>query len=90
RPVRLLPAKDDAAMPGLDGDWTCDGAFLQIEGRTLNWGAGPRRSAATMTPLGNGRWLFTANGRRICLERLSDERLKLSLARARGVEYRRV
>ncbi len=90
RPVRLLPAKDGAAMPGLDGDWTCDGAFLQIEGRTLNWGAGPRRSAATMTPLGNGRWLFTANGRRICLERLSEGRLRLSLARARGMEYRRL
>lgn len=90
RPVRLLPAKDDAAMPGLDGDWICDGAILQIEGRTLIWGAGPRRSAAPMSPLGNGRWLFAANGRRICLERLSKSRLRLSLARARGMEYRRL
>ncbi|WP_367714348.1 serine hydrolase domain-containing protein (plasmid) [Nitratireductor sp. GISD-1A_MAKvit] len=88
-PVRLLPVAADDEAPDLDGDWMCDGAHLQIEGRTLHWGSGPLRHAVSLTPLGGGRWLFPANGRRICLCRLTRDRIRLSLARARGVEYQR-
>ncbi|WP_295807490.1 serine hydrolase [uncultured Nitratireductor sp.] len=90
RPVRLLPIADHREAPELDGDWACGGALLRIEGRQLQWGVGPLRKTETLMPLGNGRWLFPANGRRICLQRLAGDRLKLSLARARGITYRRV
>ncbi|EIM72294.1 penicillin binding protein [Nitratireductor aquibiodomus RA22] len=90
RPVRLLPVAADDEAPDLDGDWMCDGAHLQIRGRTLHWGRGPLRQTVTLMPLGSGRWLFSAGGRRICLQHLTRDRIRLSLARARGVEYRRV
>ncbi|MDJ1465390.1 serine hydrolase domain-containing protein [Nitratireductor sp. GZWM139] len=90
QPVRLLPVRGCDEEPELDGRWMSDGAIVTIRGRTLHWGAGPLQTEATLKPLGNGRWLFNAMGRRICLQRLSPDRFILSLARARGVEYRRL
>ncbi|MBE9637969.1 serine hydrolase domain-containing protein [Salipiger mangrovisoli] len=93
KPVRLLPVSagnGEAEAPELDGHWIGDGALLGIRGTRLRWGAGPRATDVALTPLGNGRWLFPAMGRRICLTRLAPDRVRLSLARSRVVEYRRL
>ncbi|MCA1262368.1 hypothetical protein LC061_16585, partial [Nitratireductor aquimarinus] len=90
QPVRLLPVRVCDEEPELDGRWISDHAIVTIRGRTLHWGVGPLQTETTLKPLGNGRWLFNAMGRRICLQRLSPDRFILSLARARGVEYCRL
>ncbi|AWI85784.1 serine hydrolase [Alloyangia pacifica] len=93
RPVRLLPVSAGsgaADAPGLDGHWVSDGALFEICGDRLRWGVGPRATEVVLTPLGNGRWLFPAMGRRICLTRFSPDRFRLSLARSRVVEYQRL
>ncbi|RMC30471.1 serine hydrolase domain-containing protein [Paracoccus alkanivorans] len=87
RPVRLLPARDAPPDPDLDGVWTRDGAYFRISGGMLHWGSGPRVEKTPLQPLGDGRWLFPASGRRICLRKIATDRMELSLSRSRGIEY---
>ncbi|WP_128253705.1 serine hydrolase domain-containing protein [Falsirhodobacter deserti] len=89
-PVRLLPAQAEPAAGALDGWWERDGAAFRIQNDHVQWGAGPRREVSPLVPLGGGRWLFSALGRRICLRRLDGDRIELSLGRARVIEYARL
>ena len=92
QPVRLLPVTEggDTGGPDLDGRWTSDGALVEIRGDRLLWGVGPRARSVTLLPLGAGRWVFPAMGRRICLLRLASDRLRLSVARSRVIDYYRL
>ncbi|MCJ8139996.1 serine hydrolase domain-containing protein [Falsirhodobacter halotolerans] len=89
-PVRLIPARADPAAGRLDGLWICDGATFAVQGETVIWGRGPTRETSDLTSLGNGRWLFRAMGRRICLRRIAEGEVELSLSRARVIRYRRM
>ncbi|QUS35484.1 serine hydrolase domain-containing protein [Falsirhodobacter algicola] len=92
-PVRLEPATDDGT-PSPDGDWHAHGATLRIGAGHALWGRGPQAERAPLVPLGRGRWLFTVHDqgtpRRICLRRLNEDRIELSLSRARVIEYERM
>lgn len=85
---RLLPA--EPAEPALDGLWESGGNTFAIRDGAVHWGRGPNRTVAPLQPLGQGRWLFKAAGRRICLREIAADRVELSLARARVVEYARL
>ncbi|MDB6454822.1 serine hydrolase domain-containing protein [Falsirhodobacter sp. 20TX0035] len=89
-PVCLHPAQAEPLDEMLDGWWECDGATFRIAKGQVHWGAGPRAERSDLVALGNGRWLFQALGRRICLRRLGADRVELSLSRARVVEYVRL
>ncbi|WP_435171493.1 serine hydrolase domain-containing protein [Falsirhodobacter sp. 1013] len=89
-PARLYPAQGEPTGGTLDGWWECDGATFRIQGEQVHWGAGPRTERCNLVPLGGGRWLFHALGRRICLRRLGTDRVELSLSRARVIEYVRL
>lgn len=56
-------------------------------------GVGPVRQTMKLTPLGNGRFLFTLSDgpwvKRICLHLLGPDHLELVTSRARMIEYRR-
>ncbi|MEI4473918.1 serine hydrolase domain-containing protein [Frigidibacter sp. MR17.24] len=81
RPVR--PCAD--AIP--EGVWHSDGHVITLRDGAVTWGRGPNRRQSALEPLGGGRWLFRAMGRRICLRRTAADRIELSLARARVAEY---
>ena len=96
-PVRYLPVRGGLSVPDdLEGDWRSPefGAVLSIRGGAVEMGAGPTQRAMPLTPLGEGRYLFTLNDgpwvRRICLNRLGADRFELALSRARMIDYRRM
>lgn len=88
-PVSLRPVTSVSADHDLSGHWSCDGAEFRITDNIVHWGIGPRAEKSELQPLGNKRWLFDASGARICLQLLSPNRVRLSLARSRVVEYMR-
>ncbi|WP_045389422.1 serine hydrolase [Falsirhodobacter sp. alg1] len=89
-PARLYPARAEPASGRLDGLWMHEGAIFRIKGEQLFWGSGPMQTPVTLVPLGGGRWLFNAFGRRICLRLLEADIAELSVSRARVVEYHRL
>ncbi len=60
---------------------------------SISAGVGPIRNSMPLTDLGNGRYLFTLHDgpwtKRVCLNRLDDNRFELILSRARMIEYTR-
>ncbi len=94
-PARYLPAKPEPIPGDLAGAWVSEafGASLDIQGDAVIMGAGPTRRVMPLQSLGGGRFLFTLNDgpwtRRICLNRLSQDRFELALSRARMIEFTR-
>ena len=82
-------------MPNdLSGTWRSDeGAEFSIGGSSLTMGVGPTRRSMPLKALGNGRFLFTLTDgpwtKRVCLNRLSNDRIELVSSRARMIEYSR-
>lgn len=93
-PRRYRPARDDGVADDLSGSWqSLEGARFDIHDGQLIMGIGPTRQAMPLHSLGGGRFLFTLRDgpwtKRICLNRLDDDRVELVLARARMIEYHR-
>ena len=94
-PRRYRPVSPDPLPADLAGEWTSEdfGARLEIRGGAVVMGAGPTRRAMPLRSLGGGRFLFTLQDgpwkRRICLHRLSPDRIELALSRARVIEFSR-
>ncbi len=92
---RFLPAATAEPLPAsLSGIWCSDeGAEFTIENGAVLMGVGPVRQTMKLTPLGNGRFLFTLSDgpwvKRICLHLLGPDHLELVTSRARMIEYRR-
>lgn len=92
---RFLPAATAEPVPAsLSGVWCSDeGAEFTIENGAVLMGVGPVRQTMKLTPLGNGRFLFTLSDgpwvKRICLHLLGPDHLELVTSRARMIEYRR-
>jgi hypothetical protein len=91
---RFLLVGDHAVPDDLSGTWRSDeGADFTISGSSLTMGIGPTRRSMPLKALGNGRFLFTLiDGpwtKRVCLNRLGDDRIELVSSRARMIEYSR-
>ncbi|CVI59178.1 MULTISPECIES: serine hydrolase domain-containing protein [Agrobacterium] len=91
---RFLPVTDHGVPDDLSGAWRSDeGAEFSIGGSSLNMGIGPTRRSMPLKALGNGRFLFTLTDgpwtKRVCLNRLSNNRIELVSSRARMIEYYR-
>lgn len=90
---RFLPVIPEPASAELDGHWTAGeyGAHFDIRHGVVIMGAGPARQFMPLLGLGNGRYLFTLDDgpwkKRICLNRLSEEKVELVLSRSRVIEY---
>ncbi len=90
----FLPVADHAVPDDLSGTWRSDeGAEFSISGSSLTMGIGPTRRSMVLKALGNGRFLFTLTDgpwtKRVCLNRLGDDRIELVSSRARMIEYYR-
>ncbi|WP_019173793.1 serine hydrolase domain-containing protein [Pseudaminobacter salicylatoxidans] len=90
---RLLPVTPQPAGAELDGSWQTPlyGAHLEIRDGSAIMGIGPTRRAMPLHDIGDGRFLFTLHDgpwiKRVCLNRLGDDRLELVLSRSRMMEY---
>ncbi len=91
----FLPAATHEPLPAsLSGVWRSDErAEFTVENGAVLMGVGPVRQTMKLTPLGNGRFLFTLSDgpwvKRICLHLLGPDHLELVTSRARMIEYRR-
>ncbi len=93
-PRRLYPVTPKPAGNELDGSWkSVYGAAFEIVNGTVIMGVGPVQQTMPFTDLGNGRYLFTLHDgpwvKRVCINRLSDNRVELVLSRSRMLEYTR-
>ncbi|NWJ27060.1 serine hydrolase domain-containing protein [Rhizobium sp. RM] len=94
-PRRFVPVENHPVPQALSGRWSSsEGAEFEISGAVLTMGVGPTRRSMPLMALGNGRFLFTlVDGpwtKRICLNRLDDNRIELVSSRARMIEYSRI
>ena len=93
-PRQLYPVTPKPVGNELDGSWkSVYGAAFEIVNGTAIMGVGPVQQTMPITDLGNGRYLFTLHDgpwvKRVCINRLSDNRVELVLNRSRMLEYTR-
>jgi len=94
-PRRFVPVENHPVPQALSGRWSSsEGAEFKIPGGFLPMGVAPPRRSMPLMALGNGRFLFTlVDGpwtKRICLNRLDENRIELVSSRARMIEYSRI